>query len=167
MILPGGFYFSENEVRFENVYDIIAFMQKSAKLSVIIGAIVVGISGIIALTQPRLPGSVGGYVPSSGNQPSPIQSQSTSTEPAAQSAIPAAYTLAYVAKHADQLSCWSAVNGNVYDLTSWIAQHPGGEGAILSICGKDGSAAFNNQHGGQGRPEAILQTFKIGALSNS
>lgn len=76
------------------------------------------------------------------------------------------YTLADVAKHASQSSCWSAINGTVYDLTSWISKHPGGESAILSICGKDGSAAFNNQHGGQRKPEQELASLpKIGALA--
>jgi hypothetical protein len=36
--------------------------------------------------------------------------------------------------------------------------------AILSLCGKDGTVAFNAQHGGQGRPETELASFKIGTL---
>lgn len=75
------------------------------------------------------------------------------------------YTMAQVAAHASASSCWSAVNGSVYDLTAWIGRHPGGSGAILSLCGKDGSAAFDGQHGGQGRPESELASFKIGALA--
>ncbi len=75
------------------------------------------------------------------------------------------YTLAQVATHANGTSCWTAINGGVYDVTSWINQHPGGPGAILSICGKDGSAAFNGQHGGQARPASELAGFKIGALA--
>lgn len=63
-----------------------------------------------------------------------------------------------------QYSCLTIINGGVYDLTSWIAQHPGGEEKILSICGKDGSTLFNDQHGGQRKPENILEKFKIGSL---
>jgi cytochrome b involved in lipid metabolism len=74
------------------------------------------------------------------------------------------YTLAQVALHATALDCWTAINGGVYNLTAWITLHPGGEGAILSICGKDGSVAFNSQHGGQSRPEQVLVTYKIGQL---
>jgi cytochrome b involved in lipid metabolism len=77
---------------------------------------------------------------------------------------PNSYTLADVAQHPTASSCWSAIDGNVYDLTSWINQHPGGPEAILGICGTDGSAAFNAQHGGQSRPETELATFKIGTL---
>lgn len=70
-----------------------------------------------------------------------------------------------MAKHADANSCWSAVNGKVYDLTKWINQHPGGPRRILAMCGKDASDAFNGQHGGQARPEKELAGFEIGTLS--
>ncbi len=78
---------------------------------------------------------------------------------------PTTYTAAEIAKHNDASSCWTSINGGVYDLTNWINQHPGGPDYILALCGTDGSAAFNNQHGGQGRPEAELATFKIGVLA--
>ena len=75
------------------------------------------------------------------------------------------YSIAEVRAHNNQSSCWTAINGSVYDVTAWISQHPGGSQAILSLCGIDGSAAFNGQHGGQARPESELATFKIGAFS--
>lgn len=74
-------------------------------------------------------------------------------------------TAAVVAQHATRTSCWSIVNGNVYDLTSWIPKHPGGEQAILQICGVDGSAKFNRKHGGDAAKEKILFGFKVAALS--
>jgi cytochrome b involved in lipid metabolism len=77
-----------------------------------------------------------------------------------------AYTLVQVKTHNTSKSCWAVINGNVYDLTTWIAQHPGGEGAILSICGKDGTQAFGGQHENNSRILSILATFKIGALSS-
>lgn len=81
------------------------------------------------------------------------------------SAQPTVYTMADVAEHNSASSCWTAINGSVYDVTSWIDQHPGGAAPILSLCGTDGSSAFNAQHGGQRRPESELATFKIGTLS--
>ncbi len=75
------------------------------------------------------------------------------------------YAMADVAAHNSGASCWTAINGGVYDVTSWIKQHPGGQQAILSLCGTDGSAAFNGQHGGQARPASELATFKIGTLA--
>jgi len=74
-------------------------------------------------------------------------------------------TLATIAKHSSRTSCWSAVNGSVYDLTSWIPNHPGGEQVILSMCGVDGSAGYNGQHGSSSKPARILGGFKIGTLA--
>lgn len=77
----------------------------------------------------------------------------------------AGYTLAQVAEHATAESCWSTVNGMVYDLTKWIPLHPGGEAKIKALCGKDGTTAFTNKHGGQEKPEATLASYKIGELA--
>ena len=74
-------------------------------------------------------------------------------------------TLTTIAKHNSRTSCWSAVGNNVYDLTSWIPNHPGGEGAILSMCGIDGSSGYNGQHGGSSKVARILGGFKIGTLA--
>lgn len=76
------------------------------------------------------------------------------------------YTLAEIALHNTKSSCWTTINGGVYDVTSWIAVHPGGASAIVALCGIDGSDAFNRQHGGQGRPATELKLFEIGALQN-
>ncbi len=72
-----------------------------------------------------------------------------------------------VAKHNSASDCWSVVNGNVYNLTSYIQRHPGGQSALKNICGKDGSAAFTNQHNNQGKPNNVLQGFLIGALGST
>jgi cytochrome b involved in lipid metabolism len=85
--------------------------------------------------------------------------------PSASSSAAASYTLADVARHANASSCWTAIGGNVYDVTKWVGQHPGGQRAILGLCGKDGTSAFTAQHGGQRRPEADLKQFLIGTLS--
>lgn len=74
------------------------------------------------------------------------------------------YTLAEVAKHADAASCWTAIDSKVYDLTKWIKIHPGGKKVILALCGSDGSAAFNAEHGGKRRPANELAKYLIGNL---
>lgn len=92
----------------------------------------------------------------------------TATKPPTTSAptTAASYTLAQVATHNSSASCYSAINGNVYDLTSFISQHPGGAAAIKSLCGVDGTAAYNGQHGGSRRPANELAGLKIGVLAN-
>lgn len=86
----------------------------------------------------------------------------TSTEKPIEKA--SSISIAEVAAHASRTSCWSTINGNVYDLTSWIPKHPGGEEAILKICGKDGSSKFNGKHGKDAGKIAVLSGFKIGSV---
>lgn len=59
------------------------------------------------------------------------------------------YTMADVQAANSRAKCWTVINNNVYDLTKWIDQHPGGDKNILKICGKDGTQAFEQKHGGQ------------------
>ena len=75
------------------------------------------------------------------------------------------YSMTEVAKHKSPSDCWTTVNGNVYNLTAFISKHPGGDKAILFLCGKDGTTFFNGQHGGQARPASELAGFEIGKLS--
>lgn len=77
---------------------------------------------------------------------------------------PAGYTKAEVAIHASQASCWSTINGSVYDLTAFVSKHPGGESRILKICGKDGTSLFEGQHGGDSKPESMLAKYRLGDL---
>lgn len=74
------------------------------------------------------------------------------------------YTLAEVATHSSDASCWSVVHDNVYDLTTWISIHPGGKEAIQSICGKDGTAGFDGEHKGEDEPAEALAQYLIGSL---
>lgn len=76
----------------------------------------------------------------------------------------AEYTLADVAVHNTSADCWAIINGSVYDLTTWIPRHPGGERAIEGLCGKDGSAAFNTQHSDGATQQAILADLKLGIV---
>ena len=101
------------------------------------------------------------------NTPASGEIHTTPTPPPGDSASPkpAGYTMAMVAQHNSGSSCWAAINGKVYDLTNWINQHPGGPEHILALCGTDGSAAFNAQHGGQTRPASELTNFYLGPLS--
>ncbi len=76
------------------------------------------------------------------------------------------YTMAEVKTHNSATSCWAAVNGKVYDLTKWIGSHPGGRAAILSLCGQDGSSAFNTQHSTTEEAQEKIASFEIGDLKN-
>jgi len=77
----------------------------------------------------------------------------------------AGYTMAQVRANNTARSCWSAIDGYVYDLTRWINSHPGGSGAILFLCGTDGTNAFKGQHENQSRPAIRLDGYKLGPLN--
>jgi cytochrome b involved in lipid metabolism len=72
-----------------------------------------------------------------------------------------------IKSHNSQSDCWSIVNGKVYNLTTYLQSHPGGVGVIANICGKDGTNAFKNQHGTQGKPNSVLAGFLLGSVGES
>ena len=150
-------------------------MKKTTSYALFLAIAVVLIGGI-AWASGAFSSSAGSYsdagtgadslgsssVGSEQTNPNANPGTSTSTTPAPTAA---SYTAAQVATHKDASSCWTSISGSVYDLTKWISQHPGGPDRILSICGIDGTSAFEGQHGGQSRPEQVLATFKIGTLA--
>lgn len=69
--------------------------------------------------------------------------------------------LSLVASHADETSCWTVISGNVYDLTSWIGKHPGGDKAILASCGIDATEMFNGKHGMDPKKWEGLENFRV------
>ena len=89
----------------------------------------------------------------------------TPTPTATPTATKAGYTMADVKQANTRAKCWSAIDGNVYDLTAWISAHPGGAEAITFLCGIDGSNAFKAQHEGQGRPSMRLSQYLLGPLT--
>ena len=90
-------------------------------------------------------------------QPSP--SATPSQEPAANG-----ITKAEVAAKNTASNCWTIIGNKVYDLTNWIARHPGGSSSIASLCGIDGTSRFRNQHGSSGKPNFTLDGYYIGDL---
>lgn len=97
----------------------------------------------------------------------PSQSAASSKSPAAsQSSSGPTFTLAEVKKNNNDKNCWTIVDENVYNLTTWIKSHPGGENAILSLCGVDGTSAFKSKHSGSPGPVGQLDSYKIGKLKD-
>ncbi|MBL8014767.1 MAG: cytochrome b5 domain-containing protein [Candidatus Doudnabacteria bacterium] len=77
------------------------------------------------------------------------------------------FTLKDIAKSNSRSDCKLAVNGKVYDVTSFINSHPGGT-EILQGCGKDATALFTGSDP-DGRDhsataEAQLARFYVGDL---
>ena len=74
------------------------------------------------------------------------------------------YTMEVVGVHKDATSCYTVIQDSVYDLTAWVNMHPGGKGAILSICGINGTEKFIKKHKGGEKFMNILARYKIGKL---
>ena len=77
----------------------------------------------------------------------------------------AGYTMAKVKENNSAASCWSVINGNVYNLTQWINSHPGGPSVIRGLCGVDGTSSFNGKHRGQSNPTSTLASYLLGPLA--
>ena len=52
------------------------------------------------------------------------------------------YPLSTVAKHNNETSCWTVIDGNIYDITSYISSHPAGTQKILQGCGIDATNLY-------------------------
>lgn len=59
-----------------------------------------------------------------------------------------------VEQHSTPDDCWVVINGNVYDLSRFHREHPGGSKIITKNAGKDVSSLFNAVH-----PDDIIQQF--------
>jgi cytochrome b involved in lipid metabolism len=78
------------------------------------------------------------------------------------------HTLSQVSQHDQRTDCWLVIHSKVYDVTSWIPTHPGGE-AILEGCGTDATELFETRPMGSGTPHSerarsLLPNYYIGDL---
>ena len=121
----------------------------------------------VAVGEKEIPGEVvRGAVPAATAVASPAATPTpTPTPTATPTPTIAGYTMTQVRANNSARSCWTAIDGVVYDLTRWISSHPGGAGAILFLCGTDGTNAFNAQHANQARPAIRLDGYKLGPLN--
>ncbi|KAI2464083.1 FMN-dependent dehydrogenase-domain-containing protein [Annulohypoxylon bovei var. microspora] len=57
-----------------------------------------------------------------------------------------------VVKHTTSESCWVVLYGNVYDVTEFLPEHPGGSKIILQLAGRDATEEYDPIH-----PPGILE----------
>jgi hypothetical protein len=115
------------------------------------------------ITGEVLRGPAPAPTPAASAKPTPTPAATASPTPEVTTA--SAYTMAKVKENNSATSCWSVINGKVYDLTKWINSHPGGSSAIKGLCGIDGTSSFTAQHRGQGSPASTLAGYLLGPLA--
>jgi len=87
------------------------------------------------------------------------------------------YSEQEVANHSSRNDCWTIINNKVYDLTTYIPRHQGGD-EILRACGKNGTSLFETRTDENGRSiggggshsaeaESILRTLQIGVIESA
>lgn len=70
-----------------------------------------------------------------------------------------------VAKHNTTESCWVILYGNVYDVTDFLSEHPGGAKIILSLAGKDATEEYDPVHPPGTLEENLKPEAKLGQVS--
>jgi len=73
------------------------------------------------------------------------------------------YTIDEVSQHNTELDAWIIINDNVYDITDFIDEHPGGKQILMTVIGGDATEFFEELH----HPNILKEygnNFKIGVL---
>ncbi|GIY68489.1 hypothetical protein CDAR_398402 [Caerostris darwini] len=73
------------------------------------------------------------------------------------------YTLEEVSQHSDVDSLWLIIHDDVYDVTKFASEHPGGVEILLDWAGQDATDGFEDaNHSLDAREE--MENYKIGEL---
>jgi len=73
------------------------------------------------------------------------------------------FSLKEVAEHTDKKSTWIIIHDNVYDVTKFLEEHPGGEEVLLEQAGKDATENFEDV-GHSTDARTMMKEFQIGEL---
>lgn len=111
-------------------------------------------------TQPA--NRVGGWMGDNPVDPTAAQAAAPAKEEA--KGLPV-YTAEEVEKHSAEDDCWLIYKGEVYDVTSYIHEHPGGADSITMLAGTDCTDEFDSIHSKTARE--IFAKYKIGRLGTA
>jgi len=75
------------------------------------------------------------------------------------------YSKKEVAKHTDKSSTWIIIHNNIYDVTKFLEEHPGGEEVLLEQAGKDATENFEDV-GHSTDARTMMKDFHIGELND-
>ncbi|KAI8222531.1 NADH-cytochrome b5 reductase 1 [Colletotrichum sp. SAR 10_86] len=76
------------------------------------------------------------------------------------------YTAKEVAAHREANDCWMVIHGEVYDVTKYLHDHPGGAEVLIEAGGVDATEAFDNAGHSEDASE-IMAEFRVGKLKGA
>lgn len=110
--------------------------------------------------------------PPDGSAPASAPTASAPTAPVSPdpptASPPAGIAVVELAAHATEADCWLAVDGQVYDVSAYLNDHPGGSRTIIPWCGHEATTAFATEDGrGEHSADAyaLLADYRLGALA--
>ncbi|KAJ7959397.1 cytochrome b5-like [Quillaja saponaria] len=71
-----------------------------------------------------------------------------------------------VAKHNKTKDCWLIISGQVYNVTSFMDDHPGGDEVLLAATGKDATNDFEDV-GHSDSAREMMEKYLIGEIDGS
>ncbi|KAL9027424.1 MAG: hypothetical protein Q9196_004043, partial [Gyalolechia fulgens] len=82
-------------------------------------------------------------------------------------AEPKLLSIEEISKHNTAKDLWIVIDGQVWDLTQFAPEHPGGIGIILKHAGHDASQPYNEVHSPSLLPKTLTTSKLIGTLDTS
>ncbi|CAI9785303.1 unnamed protein product [Fraxinus pennsylvanica] len=73
------------------------------------------------------------------------------------------YSMEEASQHNTQEDCWVVIDGKVYDVSSYLDEHPGGDDVLLRATGKDATDEFEDAGHSKSARE-LMESFCIGEL---
>ncbi|KAJ7631075.1 FMN-dependent dehydrogenase-domain-containing protein [Roridomyces roridus] len=78
-----------------------------------------------------------------------------------------AFSLEDIAQHNSSSSCWVIIKNNVYDVTDFLQEHPGGASIILKYAGRDATRAYEPIHPPDALTKHLPASKHLGPVSSS
>ncbi|KAK3035959.1 hypothetical protein RJ639_031382 [Escallonia herrerae] len=73
------------------------------------------------------------------------------------------YTMQEAAQHNTKEDCWVVIDGKVYDVSTYLDEHPGGDDVLLATTGKDATDEFEDA-GHSKTARELMENFCVGEL---
>ncbi|KAH0643377.1 hypothetical protein KY289_034351 [Solanum tuberosum] len=76
------------------------------------------------------------------------------------------FTMEEAAEHNTKDDCWVVIDGKVYDVSSYLDEHPGGDDVLLGVTGQDATDEFEDAGHSKSARE-LMEKFFIGELDTT